>query len=173
MRIALGVIVLSAAVAVSGCSKKGLRELQSPLNGPDEFLVMPAKELTQPENYASLPAPTPGGSNITDQNPLGDAVTALGGKPSALAASGRAVPSGDVALVTAASRYGVSQDIRATLAAEDAEFRRKEARTANIKLFPVDRYADAYRKQALDPYDISALWRKRGVATPTSPPEQR
>ena len=173
MRIALGVIVLTAAVAVSGCSGKGLRELRPPKDGPDDFLVIPSKPLSEPASYAALPPPTPGGSNITDQNPKADAVAALGGKPSAVAASGSAVPSGDAALVTAASRYGVPQDIRASLAAEDAEFRRKEARTANIKLFPVDRYADAYRKQTLDPFAVSAWWRSRGVATPSAPPEEQ
>ena len=53
MRIPLGVIFLTTALAVSGCGSTGLRELQSPSTGPDEFLVMPAEPLTPPENYAS------------------------------------------------------------------------------------------------------------------------
>lgn len=173
MRIALGVIVLSAAVALSGCGKKGLRELQSPPNGPDDFLVLPSKPLSAPASYAALPAPTPGGTNLTDATPKADAVAALGGRAPAAAASGSAVPNADAALVASAGRYGVQQDIRATLATEDAALRRREARTASIKIFPEDRYAGAYRKQTLDPFETSLWWRRRGVPTPSSPPEQR
>jgi hypothetical protein len=171
MRIALGVIVLSAAVAVSGCSKKGLREFQTHGTGPDEFLVLPSKPLSAPASYAALPAPTPGGTNLTDQNPAADAVAALGGRPSALTAS--QAPASDTALLTRATRYGVDPEIRGTLYAEDEAFRKRAAITANIKLFPVDRYAEVYEKQAIDPFDVSAAWRRRGVPTPSSPPEQR
>ncbi len=173
MRIALGVIVLSAAAALSGCGKQGLRELQSPANGPDDFLVLPSKRLDAPASYAALPVPTPGGTNLTDATPKADAVAALGGKASAVTASGSAVPSADTALLASAGRYGVQQDIRSTLAAEDADIRRREARTANIKIFPEDRYADAYRKQTLNPFETSAWWRNRGVPTPAAPPEER
>ena len=173
MRIALGVIVLTAAVAVSGCSNKGLRELRTPKTGPDDFLVLPTKPLSAPDSYAALPAPTPGGANLTDPNPKADAVAALGGKPSALTASGQAVPSGDAALVSAASRYGVPQDIRTTVSAEDAEFLRKKSRSLNIRIFPSDRYADAYEDEVIDPQEVNKWWRRRGVATPAAPPGQQ
>ena len=65
-----------------------------------------------------LPPPTPGGVNRTDPDPEGDAIRALGGNPERAARA-----SGDV--ITYASRFGVSPDIRGTLAAEDLEFRRR------------------------------------------------
>ena len=76
----------------------------------------------------------------------------------------------DGALVTAASRYGVEPDVRATLAAQDAAFRKRENRTARIKLFPVDRYSEAYKREALDPFAVSEAYRANGIATPSSPP---
>ena len=65
-------------LAVAGCSNASLRNLQPPGPGPDEFSVLPVKPLTQPKDYAFLPAPTPGGGNLTDPNPKADAVVALG-----------------------------------------------------------------------------------------------
>ncbi|AZV79804.1 DUF3035 domain-containing protein [Parasedimentitalea marina] len=169
MRIPLGVIVLTTAVAVAGCGSKGLRELQQPSTGPDEFLVMPADPLTPPENYTSLPTPTPGGTNLTDQNPQAEAIVALGGNASSLNAGGN-IPSSDGALVTASSRYGVDPNVRATLAAEDAAFRKREHRTAQFKLFAVDRYEEAYKKEALNPFEVSQLYRNSGYITPSAPP---
>ena len=171
MRIPLGVIFLTTAVAVSGCGSKGLRELQQPTTGPDEFLVMPADPLTPPESYTSLPTPTPGGTNLTDQNPQAEAIAALGGNPAALNAGGTA-PSSDGALITASSRYGVDPDVRATLAAEDAAFRKREHRTAQFKLFAVDRYEEAYKKEAINPFEVSQLFRNSGYNTPSAPPGQ-
>jgi hypothetical protein len=171
MRIPLGVIFLTTALAVSGCGSTGLRELQSPSTGPDEFLVMPAEPLTPPENYASLPTPTPGGTNLTDQNPQADAVVALGGNAAALN-SGGAVPNSDGALVTASSRYGVDPSVRTTLAAEDAAFRKRENRTARFKLFAVDRYSEAYDKEAINPFKINQWFRNSGYGTPSAPPSE-
>ncbi|MCB1365637.1 MAG: DUF3035 domain-containing protein [Rhodobacteraceae bacterium] len=167
MRIPLSVIVL-ALVAVAGCSNKGLRDLRAPGTGPDEFMILPAKPLTQPADYAVLPPPTPGGSNITDQHPDADAVAALGGRPEALNATG--IPASDGALVTAASRNGVEPGVRASLASQDAEFRKRQSRMTRFRLFPVDRYSQAYRKQALDPFRQTQEFRNRGFGTPTSPP---
>ncbi|NIZ61919.1 DUF3035 domain-containing protein [Sedimentitalea sp. CY04] len=169
MRIPLGVIFVTTALAISGCGSSGLRELQQPSTGPDEFMVMPAGQLTPPENYALLPTPTPGGSNLTDQNPQADAVVALGGNPAALN-SGGGVPTSDGALVTASSRYGVQPDIRASLAAEDAAFRKRENRTARFKLFAVDRYEEAYDKETLNPFKINQWFRNSGYGTPSAPP---
>ncbi|NRB21009.1 MAG: DUF3035 domain-containing protein [Rhodobacteraceae bacterium] len=171
MRIPLGVIFLTTAVALAGCSSTGLRELQQPTTGPDEFLVMPAEPLTAPEDYTALPAPTPGGANLTDQNPQAEAIVALGGNPAALNAGG-AVPSSDGALVTASSRYGVEPDVRASLAAEDAAFRKREHRTAQFKLFSVDRYEEAYKKEAINPFEVSQRFRDSGYITPSAPPGQ-
>jgi len=171
MRIPFGVIVLAGALAVSGCAQKGLRLIQKPGTGPDEFLVLPSKPLSAPESYSSLPAPTPGAGNLTDPNPQAAAVAALGGKPSALV-PGSGVPSGDAALVTASSRYGVEPGVRETVAAEDAKFRHRNRHLGRIKVVPVDRYKQLYERQSLDPFAVSDQFRKAGAATPSSPPEE-
>lgn len=169
MRIPLGVIVLTTAVSLAGCGSKGLRELQQPGSGPDEFLLLPSEPLTPPENYAALPTPTPGGANRTDPNPKAEAIVALGGSADALNAGGD-IPASDGALVTASSRYGVEPGIRASLAEEDAAFRKRENRTARFKLFAIDRYSEAYKKEALKPFSIQSLFRNSGYATPSAPP---
>lgn len=168
MRIPLSVIILAGAVSVAGCSNKGLRDLRAPGTGPDEFMIMPVKPLTQPPDYQVLPAPTPGGGNLTDQHPGQDAVAALGGRPEAMSAGG--VSASDGALVAATGRYGVPSNIRASLAEQDAEFRKRQGRMTRIKLFPVDRYSQAYRKQAMDAYAQTEAFRRKGFGTPTSPP---
>ena len=122
MRKATGIVILVLAAGIAGCSNKGLMDLLSSTNGPDEFLVLPNKPLEQPSEYSSLPQPTPGGGNLIDPNPKADAVAALGGRPSSLDAQG--IPASDSALVTQVSRNGVPRDIRATLAAADAKFRK-------------------------------------------------
>jgi hypothetical protein len=169
MRIPLSVIILAGTVAVAGCSNQGLRQLRAPGTGPDEFAIVPPKPLTQPADYAVLPAPTPGGGNLTDQNPEADAVAALGGRPSALDVGG--IPASDAALVNASSRYGVQPGVRTTLAESDAQFRKRQARMTRLRLFPVDRYGQAYRKQALEPYGQAEAYRRAGRETPTSPPK--
>lgn len=168
MRIPLSMIILAFGVAVAGCSNKGLRDLRAPGTGPDEFMILPSKPLTQPTDYAVLPPPTPGGGNLTDQHPDQDAVAALGGRPEALNATG--VPASDGALVAAASRKGVQSNIRVSLAQQDADFRKRQSRMTRIRLFPVDRYSQAYRKQALSPFDQAQRFRNAGAGTPTSPP---
>lgn len=169
MRIPLSMIVLVGAVAVTGCAQKGLRDIRKTGTGPDEFLVLPSKPLSQPADYSSLPAPTPGGSNITDPSPLADAVVALGGKSSALV-PGQAVPQSDLALVSASSRYGVSPNVREELAAADAKFLKRKRITGRLKLMPVDRYEQIYAKQTLDPYAVNDEFRRAGIATPSAPP---
>lgn len=161
-------IMVGLILGVAGCSSRGLHDLQNNSSGPDEFLVMPAKPLTQPKDYAVLPAPTPGGTNLTDQNPIDDAVVALGGRPSAAQAGG--IPSSDAALVTQASRHGVAPDTRASLAQSDAEFRKRQSRLTRIRLFRVDRYEQAYRRQATDPFEEQDRFRRYGIETPAAPP---
>ncbi|MGR3562514.1 MAG: DUF3035 domain-containing protein [Heliomarina sp.] len=166
MRTALGIIVV--ALAVSGCSQKGLMNLRSDSYGPDEFLILPNKELEIPDNLNALPEPTPGMGNRVDPNPKADAVAALGGNPATLGQT--AVPSGDGALIAQANRYGTPGSIRTELAAADAEFRRRQSRGTRIRLFPVDRYQQAYRREAIDPFEMNSRYRASGYMTPTAPP---
>lgn len=169
MRIPLASIGLICAVAVSGCGKGSLRDIRSTGSGPDEFLVLPAKPLSSPDQYTALPTPTPGGQNRSDVNPQAEAVVALGGKPDALL-PGRSIPASDTGLVTASSRYGVAPDVRETLASEDAAFLKRKRRGGRIKIAPVDRYEQIYSKQTLDPFAVNEAFRRAGVATPSAPP---
>ncbi len=165
MRFVTAPIVLGSVLMLAACGDKPLHNLDARRVGPDEFLVLPSKPLEAPTNYSELPLPTPGGSNITDRDPRAEAMIALGGRPS----SGIAASEG--ALVSAASRYGVEGDIRTTLAEEDAKRRKRAGILANIKLFPVDRYAETYERDALNPFGVSEAYRRAGVPTPSSPPE--
>ena len=172
MRRPLGIIImLVAAAAVAGCSGKGLRNLRAPGPGPDEFMILPVKPLTAPQDYSELPPPDPGNGNLVDPEPLADAAVALGGRAEATKPSG--VPAADGALVAAASRHGVEPGVRETLAARDARFRKRQSRMTRIRLLPVDRYEQAYRRQALDPYPETERFRRAGAGTPTSPPPIR
>lgn len=166
----IGTIMMGLALVagLGACSDKGLRQLQQPGNGPDEFKVLPAKPLAAPEDYSVLPTPTPGGGNLVDTNPAADASLALGASAALLNAT--EVPGADAALVNSAGRYGVSSNIRQTLAQEDADFRRKQARLSGFRLFPVDRYAQSYRRQALDPHKETDRFRRSGIPTVASPP---
>ncbi len=167
MRISIGVMGVALVLAVSACSKSGLRDLRPIGTGPDEFLVMPVKPLESPASFSELPQPTPGAGNVADQNPKAELIATLGGNP---AATG--VPASDNALLAATGRFGVDQEIRQELAEKDAKFRRREQRTARIKLFPVDRYEDAYRRQALDPFQVNQAYRDVQIGTPTAPPAE-
>ncbi len=168
MRLALGLMILGIGVALGGCGKKPLHNLRTNSQGPDEFMVLPVKPLTAPRDYAVLPAPTPGGTNLVDQNPKADAVAALGGRPSALDATG--VPSSDSALVATTSRYGVPSNTRAALAQADQEFLKRQGRLSGFKLFPVDRYSQIYKRESLEPFYVNERFRRSGFGTPTSPP---
>ncbi|MGB7242557.1 MAG: DUF3035 domain-containing protein [Sulfitobacter sp.] len=163
-RIATFVLI---TVALSACANKGLRELRSNSSGPDEFIVAPAKPLQAPDDYKSLPSPTPGQANLTDTYPVQEAAVATGGRAQA---DGGAIPGSDGALVQHASRFGVTQDIRPTLAASDADFRRRKARFTQYRIVPVDRYNQAYKRQAIDAKSELRRWRSAGARTPTSPP---
>ncbi|SIT83392.1 Beta-barrel assembly machine subunit BamF [Pontibaca methylaminivorans] len=177
MRRPLGAIILTTVLGAGGlvtgaCSDGNLRDLRSSSEGPEEFAVMPVKPLVMPQNLSALPPPAPGQPNLADTNPVGEAVDSLGGSSGALNPTGP-VPASDAALVARASRYGVPEGIRATLAAEDEAFRRQQARWSGFRLFPVDRYEQAYRNQALDPFSVTRQARAGGLATPSSPPEKK
>ncbi|MBT8155091.1 DUF3035 domain-containing protein [Epibacterium ulvae] len=171
MQISKSLVAIVLLVAVSACGNGGLHDLRAPGTGPDEFLIQPAQPLETPPSFTELPQPTPGGFNRTDQNPQADAIAALGGDPAAVA-PGNSVPATDSALLAATGRYGVQSDIRQDLAEEDAKFRRREQRTARIKLFPVDRYGDAYKRQSLDPFAVNQAYRNAQTGTPSAPPAE-
>ena len=67
------------SMMLSACSDTPpkLRDLYDPYAGPEEFAISPNLELEMPQDLASLPTPTPGGKNLTDPNPKGDAIALL------------------------------------------------------------------------------------------------
>ena len=73
-------IFLFAMLLVScGDNDPNLLTLRNPGNGPDEFALVTLREIEMPSDFSTLPAPTLGGSNLTDINPQEDVITALGG----------------------------------------------------------------------------------------------
>jgi len=164
------VIAVAAMVTLAACGGKGDPQLMNLRTGqgPDEFAIVPPKALEMPENLGDLPEPTPGGYNRTDQNPEADAAVALGGKPSA--AGG--IPASDAALYAHAARFGMDGGIRGTLASEDLDWRRDNNGRILERLFNVNVYYNAYRKQRLDQQAELARWRALGVRTPSAPPRQ-
>ena len=164
------VIAIAAMVTLAACAgdrDPQLMNLRSG-QGPDEFAIVPPKPLELPENLAELPEPSPGGFNRTDQNPDADAVIALGGTPGA--AGG--IPSGDSALYAHAARFGLEGGIRGTLASEDLDWRRDNNGRILERLFNVNVYYKAYRKQRLDQQAELARWRAAGVRTSSAPPRK-
>lgn len=161
-------ILLTASVLV-GCGTREdvtLTKLRNTGNGPDEFSIIPSKPLQTPEDYSRLPAPTPGGANLTDQDPLADGIAALGGNRAAAATTGAE----NAALLNHAARYGAPAGIRQRLASEDRERRQQYGRVNVLRILPGDDYVQAYRGDWLDAYAEERRLRNRGVQTPASPP---
>lgn len=165
-------IALMAVLALAACGNNrepSLMNLRSSHQGPDEFGVLPTKPLEMPKDLTSLPAPTPGGKNITDPTPEADAVAALGGKRSRLDETGK-VPTSDRALVSAAARYGSQAGIRQTLAAEDYQWRKNHDGRLLERLLNVSVYYKAYKPMELNQSAELERWRRLGVITPGAPP---
>ncbi|MCB2115438.1 MAG: DUF3035 domain-containing protein [Rhodobacteraceae bacterium] len=167
----LALLALTACGRLAGEEKAPpkLMNFKSQSRSPDEFAVLPTKPLQLPEDLAALPAPTPGGTNITDPTPDADAVAALGGNPKLLERNG--VPAGNGGLVSYAARFGQSSDIRQVLAAEDEDYRRKHNGRLLERLFNVTVYFRAYRPMSLDQYAELERWRAAGVRTVGAPPD--
>lgn len=163
-------LLLVAGALLAACSDRTPQLMShSRGDGPDEFTVIPGKPLETPKNYADLPAPTPGGSNLTDATPLIDAAVALGGSATAYSRTG--ISTADKALVSYAGRYGVQPGIREELSATDLEFRKNNRGRIMLRLVGRDRYYDAYEDLSLDKYQELARLRAAGVKTPSAPPE--
>ena len=165
-------ILVLAVSALSACSRNKdprLLNISSSTEGPDEFAILPNKPLQQPESFSALPTPTPGGANRGDATPNQDAIAALGGNPAAVTRGG--IPSGDAAIVAHSSRYGRQGNIREQLAAEDLAFRQRKDGRVLERLFNVNVYFRAYRKQSLDKYAELERFRRAGVRTPSAPPD--
>ena len=169
------IMMVGLVLVVAACSRADrdvtLTRFKAEGNGPDEFSIAPGKPLQEPENYAELPTPNPGGANLTDQNPKADGILALGGNPNATARTG--VSPNDGGLLRHASRYGNDPAIRETLAQEDKEIRRRYGRRNILRIGPRDNYTLAYKRQWLDSDAETSRLRRSGVVTPSAPPPSR
>lgn len=167
MRAGRLILALALTGIVAGCGNGDepprLMNIRSTSPGPDEFGIVPPKALEMPKDLASLPTPTPGGSNLTDPTPEADAIIAMGGNPKAGVA-------GDAALINQVSRSGTAQNVRATLAQEDLEHRKKNRGRFMDRLFGSNSYDRAYNDQSLDQESELWRWRNAGAKTPAAPP---
>lgn len=156
----------AALIALAACGRGDpqLMNLRNTESGPDEFAVLPTNPIEIPTDLAALPPPTPGGVNRVDPDPEGDAIRALGGN---VERANRAA--GDI--VGYAARFGVTPDIRGTLAAEDLAYRSNNQGRVLERLFNINVYFDAYRPMSLDRYAELERLRRAGVRTPAAPPE--
>lgn len=136
---------------------------------PDEFAVLPTKPLQAPEDYAALPPPTPGGTNLADPSPQADAVAALGGNPERLKRG--QIAASERGLLAYAQRYGATPDIRQVLADEDLEWRRANNGRLLERLFNVNVYYSSYKPMSLDQHVELQRLRKMGIWTPSAPPD--
>ena len=132
-----GLIMIGAAFGLAACGEPTLRQLRAPGDGPDEFIIVPVLPLEEPADVTALPTPTPGGANRTDQLPKNDAALALGGR---VESPNAPIPAIDASIVSYAQRTGVDPSIRAKLAKEDEDFRRRQARFTQIRIVPEDLY---------------------------------
>ena len=128
--------------------------------GPDEFAVLPGKTLQSPDDFANLPAPTPGGSNLTDPTPIGDAVAVLGGRSSAVNRLGTSVLDG--ALLSYTSRYGVTPGLSNQSSSQNTNS------TSRQGLF--GRLLSGFGGQTLNPFRELERLRAAGIRTPSAPP---
>lgn len=168
MRAMALIIGFAATAGLSACSgDPHLMNIKSGQSSPDEFAILPSKPLTMPPDLAVLPAPTPGGGNITDPTPQADAVAALGGNPGRLVDQG--IAASDQALVAHAARRGSDPAIRATLAEADLRWRSRNSRRPLEALFGTSVYQRAYRPMALDSRTEQLRWQRAGARTSTSP----
>ncbi|MGR3491617.1 MAG: DUF3035 domain-containing protein [Shimia sp.] len=155
------ILALLACGTLAACGGGGLRIADTASDGPDEFSVIPQRELVLPPNFSTLPQPTPGGANRADLNPQADAVAVLGGVPGAGTGA-------DPALLAQAGRFGVDPAIRGELRAADERFRNTRGRFQPFRR--ASAYWRAYRGQALDPAAETARLGQAGVAVPSAPP---
>lgn len=159
---------LALAACGGGSEAPNLLNIKQPRGaGPDEFAILPSGPLEVPQDLASLPEPTPGGSNRTDPNPEADVARALGGNAEVLARA-----STDGALIQAAGRYGVDPNIRGELAAADLEFRRDNDGRLLERVFNVNVYYRSYEEMELDQYAELERLRRAGIRTSSAPPER-
>ncbi len=175
-RVICQVFVFGLAIgALSACSRDAPTETAKPRDTvvsrigsssakPDEFKVLTQKPLVVPEDLTSLPEP--GGSNRADLTPRVDALAALGG------VQGLGAPvASDAALIAAARGKGVDANIRATLAAEDVEYRANNRGRFLERLAGRANDAVVYKDMLLEASPEVLRLQRLGIRTPATPSE--
>ena len=159
---------LALLLALGACGTATLKRVSKPGLGPDEYLITPGRPLQAPADVSALPTPAGGAPNVATRNPVSDAIVALGGNPNARPA--RAQPA-EAALGAHLRRHGVDPQIRARIAAEDADLRGGFNSARVVKLGGIDAYTYAYRGQWLDSRAEADRLRRAGVSVPAVPPQ--
>lgn len=161
-------IAACASLLLSACGGNSVPDLVKPTNGgtPDEFGILTTKPLEEPDTYAFLPQPRPGGRNRVDFQPEEDAIAALGGNANVAASR-----SGDGALLAATGRFGITPGIRRQLAVEDLEYRQANRGRPLERWFNNTLYYSAYEPQSLDQHRELARFRAAGIPTSAPPPD--
>lgn len=160
----IGGLAILAALVLTACAGQGSRSLTlvGRNDGPNEFSLVPAKPLQQPQDLTVLPEPTPGGTNRTDRAPQAEAIAALGGDQGVLA---RPSPAADNALLAAATRFGMDENIRGELARDDIEYLQQPRGILRRRGISPGRYLDAYDFMALDQPTMHRRARQAGART--------
>ena len=170
-RIALrraALLALGLALAACARGEPNLMRIDRGGPSPDEFAIVPGKPIEIPDTLSTLPPPAPPGSGSrADPTPERDAVAALGGDPARMVPDGQAPASG---LLASAGRFGTDGNIRAELAAEDAEFRRRNRGRLLERLAGVTTYFDAYSRSELNQHAEQERVRRAGVRSSGAPP---
>lgn len=162
----IGGLALLGALVLAGCAEtEGARSLTlvGRNDGPNEFSLVPARPLQQPQDLTVLPEPTPGGPNRADRAPQAEAIATLGGDQSVLAGP---IPAADRALLANATRFGVDENIRRDLARDDAEYLRQPRGILRRRGVSPEEYLDAYDFMALDQATMNHVSRRVGTRTP-------
>jgi hypothetical protein len=159
-------IVVVAPLALSACASggglAGALRASGVTSTPDEFMVLPTRPLEMPENFTTLPPPTPGATNRVDYRPHVEAIAGLTGAPGA--------PGNADGTVLVAQSGARQPGIRQTLAVEDVEWRSTHRGLLIPRLIAKDEDAVTYQPMILDSGAEFERLRAAGVEQPAAPP---
>ena len=161
--LALGLFVTACGRGETIFDKNGDFKIRDA--GPDEFSIIPTKPLEIPEDTVTLPEPTLGSKNRVDVEPERDAIVALGGKPDRL--DSELIARDEQALIAAASRTGVSGNIREQIDADAEVIAKKKRPRFFQRWIGHDGRLQTYKAEALDPTTETNRLRRQGVRTPS------
>lgn len=163
-------IFLFAMLLVScGDNDPNLLTLRNHGNGPDEFALVTLREIEMPSDFSTLPAPTLGGSNLTDINPQEDVITALGG----VVQLTNDTFGNDKSLEEAITRFGLIDNIKDELSLADKKFRKENKGLFLERLIDMNVYFRAYSSMTLDSKKEMDRLSELGVKILARPPNYK